>query len=73
MYVSQRSCSQYWCNMVVQRPNSLFSSASFMALAVLVILCNIHFSARDSLPDVVEVEFGTKSVLSDPITYRAAW
>lgn len=59
--------------MVVQDPNSLFASASFMALAVLANLCNIHISARDSLPVFTDVGFGTKSLPSDAMTYLAAW
>lgn len=54
---------------VVQRPNALFVSASFMSEAATFNLCRIHFSARVSWPVFVAVALGTKSVPNDRKVY----
>lgn len=73
MKISQKSRTQNWCKIVVQRPNALFASASFMSKAAVVNLCRIHLSASDSWPVFVAVAFGTKSVPNERRVYFAAW
>ena len=73
MKVSQKSWTQNWCMIVVQRPNALFVSASFMSEVAMFNLCRIHLSASDSWPVFVAVALGTNSVPNDRKVYFAAW
>lgn len=73
MKISQKSRTQNWCKIVVQRSNALSVNVSFRSEAAMFSLCRIYLFPSDSWPVFVVVVFGTKLVPNDRKVYCAAW